>query len=425
MRAQASLEFLLVMSAISALCLTAVLLYGGDIKLYSANQIQANPIYFQPPNYGTEDNSSLIAYLNTTSVNGSPNPIYLVLYGCSYGYANITIASNASSILNANMAAQFSNILSLADYFVPYRSGQIGISINYSITCKNSTVHRSYELSSFSQNLTKSNPPTQYLGVSASITQRNESTLYNLSSQPVYNLGQDNGCTAHDFSGNPLPVAAQCGTSNAWDYMVFSSSCYTNNQGQTATYCIYPDQTGYYLRSINPSEYRYEYAFSLTIYNGTDAYSINLNSTQGTFPVYVRSEKVGVANVLNVYSQEYAPDFSVLSNSSSTLSVNTSYETKYGQAMNSAFATLAFYNSTGVDGSTQSEIEQQISSFNKSSSQLLGSKNQLSGQCKLFSNYLQCNSLYHLDYVINVTLTKDLIPNSTITVQGSQIFIRG
>lgn len=425
MKTQASLEFVLILSALSAIMLVALIYYGKDSAVYAHSPgVYANTSLFRGIPYLKTNNPGLLAYVNQTSKTGKKNLIGMILYGCPTGYANITITSNSSSILYGILQKiNFSGTSSATDYFMPANAGIVDIKVQYSIYCPGQMASGTYDLSSFSQNslnqtgnTTESFVPSQ---LSAYISQRNESLLYaNMSSTPIYSLGESSHCTSSTFSGTPLPASEQCPNMGSWDYQVFSGSCYTSGQSQTETYCIYPMQTGYYLKSPSSLTYGYKYNFSLGIYNGTSAYLSTINSSSNSAKVLYNGANVGSANVTSVYSQPYYPNLELISNFTSSKFANSSYVNAYDQAKTSAFSTFSFYNNSAGD---QSAIQQQFTEFNNAAQQLMSAGGEVVQGCGILSNSLSCRSPYPFQYSINVKLGKGSLRNQTLYAEGSKV----
>ena len=427
MRIQTSLEFVLILSAVSALILSTIIYYGKDLTLYTGGEkAYSNISMFQNPPTLKPNGSGLIAYVNQTSIVGKANPISMLLYGCQMGYANISVGSNASSILyKAYQNIIFNDTYPMTDYFMPANVGLVNLEIRYSIFCSKESSNGTYTLSSFSQvaanSTSATSPYPTKVQLSAYISQRNESLSYNnFSSNPLYTLSESSHCTFTTFSGTPLPASRQCQNGDSWDYQVFSGSCYESGQSQTETYCIYPTQTGTDIKSPSGQNYNYKYNFSLGIYNGTSAYLSSLNSSSASSPVFYNGADIGTANVMSVYSQPYSPNFEILSNNTSSKFANSTYLNSYEQAQTSAFSTFSFYNNTVGD---QSAIQQQLAEFNNAAQQLLASRPQSIQGCNILASSLYCSSPYPFQYSINVNLGKSPVHNQTIYAEGSKVKI--
>ncbi len=429
MKTQTSLEFVLILSAISALMLSTLIYYGRDLALYTnSEKASTNTSLLQGAPALKTTGAGLLAYVNQTSTVGKENPIGLLLYGCQSGYANITFTSNASSILYSNLQKiSFNDTYSMTDYFVPSNVGLVNLGIKYYISCSGESVNGTYLLSSFSQPVSNSSSSgassPSPIQLSAYISQRNESLSYdNMSSSPIYTLGESNHCTYTTFSGTPLPASAQCQNGNSWDYQVFSGVCYTSGESQTQTYCIYPVQTGSYIKFPNGQNYGYKYNFSLGIYNGTSAYLSSLNSSSKSSPVFYNGANIGTANVTSVYSQPYYPNVELIYNKTSSKFANSSYVNSYEQAEMSAFSTFSFYNNTAGN---QGAIQQQFTEFNNAAQQLLASRAEVIQGCNILANSLFCSSPYPFQYSIGVNLGKGVVHNQILYAQGSKVTING
>jgi hypothetical protein len=424
MKIQASLEFLLILSAISLLALSVIIIYGSSIKPISAalsnsisnlnnTQRYVNNSYIQDP--------KVIAYIPSNSTVGIYNSIDIAFYGCKSGIANFNINSNSLRIENnkiSNMSIDNIGIENMQ--FITNLAGYNYADLNYSITCGEYSHSGHLNMSTFAEN---SSQPTGPSKISAYISERNETISYNINPAiPIYYIGERSHCTFNSFSGAPFPVWMQCRTSDSWDYMVFSSSCYTSGQSLTEVYCMYPEPTGYSIEIVNLNNVSFIYSFSLLIGSNLGTISGHMHNKYGNLTL--SGALIGNATVVQVSGTGLTEPVSLINNGKNIGIVNENLYQVYTQYMSTLSGTLSYYNSTEVSSNIQSEINQEINSLNKASSSLVSSEATNVTGCIIYQNTYRCKATIPFSYEINASINNIGIENSTLYTAGSIINLK-
>ncbi len=419
MKAQGSLEFLLVASIIGILCLAVVTTYGSEASWQRLQSVgQANQTG-TGANYANST-PSIAAYVPQNTAIGSVARMYVAVYGCANGSAGLNISAAGAGIGNSNLNnLTLSGLSVFGDYFIPASAGIETITINYSLRCggaENGTLRYS----------TYAVPSAVFQpgSISAALMWSNEYIRYDWTQAvPVYFLTENSHCTYSNFFGSPLPVEAQCGTADAWDYRVFSDTCYASNRGQTATYCIYPESSGRYTSSVSQSAARYAYNLTLALGStGWNASGSFVNGTSAT--IYASGAAAGKSTINSIYGHlGYAPPEGMLGNGASAELVSQPDYAKYTSIEQDAYGVLAYYNSTYLTESEQSTVEQSISEINRTSSQIIGSANSSFEGCRAFAWGILCTPAAPLSFVVHAQLVSHAVQNTTVQSLGSTISI--
>ncbi|MDE1827858.1 MAG: hypothetical protein KGH65_01720 [Candidatus Micrarchaeota archaeon] len=422
MRIQASLEFLVILGAISLLSLTTVTLYKGSVG--KSDQLIGGIIpgnSFESGNLlgPSALNPQLLIYLPENSTLNKPNRMEVAAFGCYNG--TVSLSARAQSLYFPQNAIIFgvNGISTISLYFTPLSEGFGVVGINYTYACSGSLQNRSSVLTTY---VSGSNLPAQNQLPTVSLENRNESVVYALvDNGKIASLNEFSHCTYASMFG-PTGIAQQCGTEDAWSYSVFSSYCYSTSNYYTATTCIVPTNTTYGLSSISPSDYRLKYSLRLGInYNSVSLYS-NL-SDNSTSEVLLANEIVGSAEVESAVSPDPLLTSSFLSIGGKTKVVNQAAYEQYIQAKNNLYSTLSFYNQSYVSTDIQSSIEAAVSAYDKASNNLINSSSLQNSACfPSDSNYL-CKASSPFSYQINAILSGINFGNETIPYLGSEISI--
>ncbi|MEM3236861.1 MAG: hypothetical protein QXT89_00920 [Candidatus Micrarchaeaceae archaeon] len=417
MKIQTSLEFLLVLGAIGTLTVTVVGIYSS--KMHYEQAIFSNVISNSSPTNLTISKMQaskiyVIPYLPLNTTIYQQSQLYIAVYGCTNGTAEFHLSSNSMAFAASNLHSQLSGVGMLTTEFEPLKVGANIANINYSIECNNHTESNETSLSTFS---TESLQGSQ---LSARISNRHEYINYPFESKTgLFALKEWSHCTYHDFWGNPLPTLYQCGA-NAWSYMVFSGYCYTNDEGQTVTFCIAPYSTGVNLSYVSASDMGYSYNFTLSIYALNNIFSGNLSSTSRTSEIFLGKSVVGNATVLNVSGISTFSNEEILSEGNHSGIANSSAYTWYVQAKNNLYSILGYYNDSGVSSATQAQIQQTVSAYSDAYSNLLKSVSYNLTSCSFLGSSMVCNAIEPFSYYIAADI-QGLDTNSTISYMGSII----
>ncbi len=414
MRMQASLEVLIITGAIAILILAATTQYGrvlGQEKSiprmsYGNFTSPQNPVYYQMP-YAV---ISIPAYSSAAGNNYAS----IAAYGCSNGTISVAINSTDMVFSSASFSSDFFNAGIWEDAYAPSPGLDVAAA-SYSILCGARRYSGAYDLNTmYGQS---SSNQSQY---SAYISGRNESVRYKLKSSEVQSLSSSSHCTYQSWTYYTFPILYQCGTNDAWEYMVSSGACASNGGPFTETICIAPGPSGYNLSSISQTA-SYSYSMNLTIYLG-EAFMSRISSSNSVSPITLMGREVGNATVESVSSQQLPPSGAILSGAKSGY-VNSTDLSGYENSLVNLDSVLGYYNSSWVSSDIASEIQQTVSSYGNYEGRLLSSPgNATQYDCIQHAGMLQCNASYPFLYVINAYISpKYFSGNKTVYFEGSMI----
>lgn len=330
----------------------------------------------------------------------------------SYWYTMKAQTSIEFLLIASAVAALSLGVITLYSRSISAQGSVLAQLTNLSFNASNFSVTQS----SFSYAPTTS--AIAYGSYSAVISNRSESLAYNLSA-PTYliSMREFSHCTYLGFSGNPGNVSGECGTANAWDYRA-GYPC-----GYSGTYCMIPNNTGYWVKSTT-AQRSYAYSFLLTIQSQSGSMQASLSSDENESSVLLSNKSVGYASVVAVASVEPFESISIIGNATAHALLNQSAYERYVQAKNLLYPMLSFYNSTGIDPATQTDIEQALNAFNASSRSVRSFKPMVLS-CDFSEGEYACRASYPFFYVINVTLSGVGAVNQTLYYLGSVIMVHG
>ncbi|MEM3827061.1 MAG: hypothetical protein QXR58_00475 [Candidatus Micrarchaeaceae archaeon] len=442
--AQSSMEFIMILVAVSAFSSAAVGIYLNASRIQSSSFEKL---------LGAGSNSSLSA--NAPAQAGNRG-VYFSVYAPSIAYVNqsnsimvVVYADNATldylsvsapSVMHSPSA--YSNAtLSEAEVFpfsvVPERTGASNISISLAVTQHgsvlryNKSVELYVEYAPFALAGSGQSSTAPAL-LSAALYPHSEFMLSSIDSGPaLYNITEWSHCSYTGFFHQEESIQAECGNAN-WYFWIFSSSCYYNSGSSTVTYCIYENHKGASIDSIGAQDF-YQYNITLSLYNTSKGIylSSSLRNSSTALPLVssVNGTRVGNVSISSSMSG-YAPpqDYSyyLLNRSSSYEAVNSSSYSQYMQAYNNLNYVLNYYNDSGIGDSQLSTIQQMISSYNKESASIYNSAG-AAAPCAIISSngkvWYACK-LISLEFD-NITARFTFPPhqNSTSVVGGSNINI--
>ncbi len=421
MKAQASLEFILITSAISVVSLSVISLYGQNLAvqrpLLNAISNATQPGYAQSLRIHVTDNPQIAVYVPANSTTYASSNLQATAYGCTSGIVNVSLSSPSVFFPDHNYTAKMFDVAVLSIPFEPLSQGPNTIGVRYYIICGNLTYSGSENLSTYAR------PPSGGSSIatySAYLSNRTEEVTYALNPPTqVINLTEWSHCTQSNFWGTILPVSSQCGTST-WGYMAFSGYCYyTKAVSVTSMQCIAPVATGYNTSDIRDSAgYKYGFALAISSPFGVMRAEIDGNATSR---LTLDNETVGSASVTGVSVSGQTPDVTLISSGNGYSIANSTALAQYLQAKNNLYGTLGYYNSTSVDDPTQSSIQQSVSAFISASENLRGHESD-STSCAVSDGAYVCDSSSPFNYVIDVNVSQDLLgENQTLYYLGSEI----
>ncbi len=432
MKIQTSIEFLLILSAISILSLGLVSAYKSNMSSdqYALNSVMQNSntiSTFNSSSSGIVQDPGIFVNVPINSTIGMLNTMQVVLYGCINGTGSVRLSSGSVAFSQNDIEKiPLENLAVSSVVFDPTSAGPNQINVSYSITCTNAEKSGNNTFTTYSTVPHGSSFGTgnSSASLSAYISDRNESVSYPISLQGnAENIGQSSHCTSTGFWGNPYPVWIECGSSNAWDYRIESDVCYWDSYSLTKTYCILPQNSNRDLYGVNTSNYSYHYSFALSIASKYGELASNVANSANS-ELIDGGYQVGSVNIENVsgVADYQMPEF--IGNSSDKVIANTELYQQYVQARNNMYSMLGYYNNTEVDPSTASSIQQAIASYETAASDLVASSGQGLQACSIVAGNYICRPSYLFSYVINAKTNLSL-QNQTLYYEGSVINVTG
>jgi hypothetical protein len=431
MRAQTTLEFVIILSAVASL---SVFVIGAYFGLTNAQK----PFYEKALNQTWTSNATY----NPGGNAGSAEELYASI-------ANLTYVNRSNSlevIIASNMTVPKVYVVSAQDVAVTpeayYNVSPDGISVlTFSVVPKapgpvDLTAVADFAYANASSNADtyaaqpSASPVYQWNPeFSASLSSRNESVYYSIGPpKPVYTVSMWSHCSWETWwTDVQESITTQCGDAN-WYFWEFDPNCYWNHDIYFATYCVRLNPTNTSFSSIQDTQ-QYGYNATLVLYNGTMRLGASLNNLNGTSALTGSDGRVyGSANITGVSGagpQAYS-DYILMNTSGSERIVNMSYYETYSQYMNGLYSLMNYYNNTQGDSSSAA---QEMSYFNSSSMDFINSPAAQEQYCGIMDSggnvVYSCKPLSGLYYDINVSIDPLVFDsNQTLSVQGSTINLR-
>lgn len=422
MKAQTSLEFIVILSAIALFCLSVISAYAhgvssqgkllGAVINSTANSSQTYVVAY------LEDPEAIINVPVNSTLHKS-STMQVTFYGCRYGNASLDLSSGSVVFSSNRSQTALYDMAILSAQFEPTNPGPNKITVNYTISCENATKTGSASFSTYAQ----APPGDSTPAYSAFITNRSEKVSYRLGgASDIINLTEWSHCTWLDFYGTPYPTSYQCGA-NSWSYMVTSLYCFYNvGVSQTLTVCVSPVKTGYNTTSIalQPA-YKYNFSLDLSVGQGQALHS-RIGNASNDSKIYLGNEAVGAASVSSVIGETPQQSPVLIGNRGLYAIANqTSYD-QYSQSIDALYSKLNYYNATWISGDIQSSIEQAIYAAVRASKALIFSNTTKSGICTVSDGFYTCNATYPFSYLINANISGSVISgDQTLYYLGSRI----
>ncbi|HVA82764.1 MAG TPA: hypothetical protein VNF06_01210 [Candidatus Aquilonibacter sp.] len=418
MKLQSSLEFLLILGIVAGLAIGAVSFYNSTMPK-SSNLINA----LTSPNLVNQSTLSIqktspplfLFYAPSNSTTNMSDVLQIASIGCQSGSLSINFSSSGTSFSKNALQMGLNGTSFNSIYFTPLTNGYHAISILYNYSCDNQSASAQSTLFTFaSQKSSMGNNSASY----AVLSNRSEHIEYSLiSAGNISSIKEFSHCT---YSGpfGPAGIGGQCGTTNAWDYSVFSNYCYTQSTYYTLTYCLVPSQTPYSLSSPDPNNYSLNYSFNLDVITPTATLTsqISTNSSE----LMSNQKIVGRVNVTSVNMASQPPNLVILTNITSSSGIDSATYTAYIQAKNNLYSALSFYNRSEISPDLQSSIDSSLLAYSKASNALInGTKQGL--KCNLLDSGYNCLAASPLYYTLKLYLEGIGVQNQTLTYQGSTI----
>jgi hypothetical protein len=381
MKAQTSIEFVLLLAAVAGLSVVVLSQYGSikgaERTAYSAI---TNASTIQPPNtlYTGSQGPSLSIYApQAMYVNSTYKGDVLIVYQSGYMPVSVYFGnSNATAISPAKYPNITPSGLDLLPFYVsPHVTGAVNITAYATFLYQGQTVIREASASaSVSQMPTSSQSGYTFI----SIQRHNETDLYSVGAwQNVSGFSYSSHCANYNFWGTMFPESGQCGP-NSWGVAVGDSNCNPFwYDGSTRYYCFYTNTTRGKVGSTNSLLQKFNMTLLLTY--GQQTLSANLSSTKPKAPLVGQSGEVyGNATAQAVNCGSSNAGYQVLENSNAYHYVNSTLFSEYKSASAALVQTLVIYNGSGGNNVIQyvlamiSEINTMVNSIASSSAESAG-----------------------------------------------------
>ena len=420
MRVQASLEFLIVASSLVALCAAAAAFYLGSpalaaVKSFASYNSPTQEAYNGIYQAGSAPEVSWS--LGGSFEKGAEGAFYIVFYGCRQESVNLHLSSESGSLADSSYSINFSGPYILQGFFTPYNSGMFFINATYSILCDGSTYGNSIMLQGYASG-TENGSRTPFRVVSLS---QNVSAYYPApsSGSGIYYTAEGSHCTYYDFWDQAESVAQQCGTSDAWDYMVFSNYCYADKGIISRVYCA--QKSGRYGVASNSTAISYSYRLVLSVDTQRGVINTTITSGEGNANVYLGNSVVGTAH--SVMSSPPPGLYAIAENGSEYL-LNQSPYNSFLSSERYASGLLAYYNSTEVTSGESAQIQEAIGSEGDVYRKTVSGLGATGRYCKIDGGRALCYSIEDASFAIYVSLPAGFGSiNGSSSYGGSVVYI--
>jgi hypothetical protein len=430
MRAQTTLEFVIILSAVASLSVFVIGAYSGLTNAQkpfyekALNQTTANMTY-NPTSNGSGPEALYASIANLTYVNRSNDLEVILASNRTVPKVYVTGAPDVAVTPEAYYNVSPNGLSVLTFSVVPKVPGEIDLTAFADFSSTNSSADaETYAVQPSSGQVYSSNPE-----FSASLSSRNESISFNTGdAKDVYTVSMWSHCSWESWwTDVQESIATQCGDAN-WYFWEFDESCYWNHDIYYATYCVKLNPTNTSFSSIQDAQ-QYGYNTMLMLYNGTIRLGADLSSENTTSALTGSNGKTygnaSVVSVTGIAPQSYN-NYILMNTSGSERVVNMSYYDTYLQYLNGLYSLMNYYNNTNGDSSA---VQQEMNYFNSSAINFVNSPAVQEQYCSLSlrggNTVYLCSPLSGLYYDINVSINPLVYDsNQTISVQGSTITLK-
>ena len=420
MRVQASLEFLIVASSLVALCAAALVFYMGSPALAVVRSFASyNSPVQQTYNgvYSPEGIPEVSWSLGGGFEKGVEGTFYVVFYGCEQGSVDLHLNSGSGSLLDSSYKVNLSGPYILQGYFTPYDSGMFAINATYSILCSGSSYENSMTIRGYASGAESGG------GASFSVVglSQNVSAYYPAPSagSGMYYTTEVTHCTYYDFWDQAESVAQQCGTPDAWDYMVFSNYCYADKGIISKVYCA--RKSGGYGIASNSTATNYSYRLHLSLETERGVINSTIASGERNASVYLGNVVVGTAHSA---MSSPPPGFYAVAGDGGEYRLNQGSYSSFLSSERYATGMLAYYNSTEVTSGESAQIQEAIGSEGNMYQKAVSGLNATGGYCRIEGNSAICYGMKNASFNIYVSLPAGFGSiNGSSTYDGSVVYV--
>ncbi len=432
MIAQTSVEFLIILAAVTALMVLVLGVYSGFSSQQEAgfNALNGMVALNQAPGQGMMQSQAAKAsiYLPSASYTNITNAAYLVVYPGSQGsIRKAQLDSMGALFLPENYSGiGYQDPYILYFSMLPTKDGLIRVNATVVLQEGNNETLLSANSTTFSTQWQGNTTSIPVQTASASISRRSESLSYGIAnSTKIFSISQSTSCTRLNFWANPLPITDQCGNAS-WMVRIYTAPCFSAGS-PSMTYCFYKNYTGRSTGRISAS-YDATYNITLGLNLGGLALTSDLTSAKASSTIEGSGKAYGNTAVYGEvigYGDQPSQGLAIMQAPGSSYLIPLSYYQTSLQYWNNLESMLGYYNNSLVSEDTLSAIQQSVSANNNYLKTLF---NASAGQspCNVASSSVTCKPSAPLIYTnITVALDSALPPwNSTLNVEGSTVNIR-
>ncbi len=433
MKAQATLEFIILLSAIAAFGSFAISTYAGLLHQQHAAYLSllnksANAAVLASTPSSTGNELFIYASMANVSYVNRSNSLQVVV-ALPEGTTLLSLKAAGSQQYGVAPSAYYNISASGMDILpfsvVPTAQGPLNVNMSADIAYGNGTLTRNLTVESFAvppgSNLTA---PTN-IELSASIDRHNESVLYGISNAiPVYTVSMWSHCSYVNVWFQQLSIQDQCGYAS-WYFFQHNSDCYWNDGGLPITYCVALTPTNTSVRQVQ-SRQSYAYSITISLSNRSTVLRSDINSIATTFPVLGPGGKsdgnASIEGVSGTAAQGYS-NYMVLNTTRSRWQVNVGDYNAYQQPLNNFESIMTYYNNTNGNVGA---IGEAMGALNSAASTFIASSPAAStDSCEIVVQgsewYYACAPFSPLYYSIDARLNLSGIAHQLLSVQGSTI----
>lgn len=427
MKAQGSIEFILLLVGVTAFSVLVVSIYlrftSSEAGVFAA---LSSPAAADAGTGSAAGRPYLSLYMPSESYVGQLAHAYLVAYlPDGYNVSNVSIGESGLNVLPLSYLSEASPVIASIP-ILPSRGGINSMTVSLRISNSSSAAELESIGTTFTSNLSgPAYQPPRVQSAYAYIDRENESLVYGLSRpQNTSVVLAGSSCTRRDARGTLYGIREQCGDAS-WQVRAYDGYCYTM-YGATRTYCYYSRPSG---KSTQMIDYAYEPSYNISVKTSVLNYSMvaSLSSSRTASQLLLGNTVAGTAEVSGnviAYGTNPSQDFIAIGASNGLLLANMSYYSALQQYLGNLAGILSFYNNTEIEGPQLSSINASLYTYDS----YVNSSDypEAASPCYLgASGSLVCPPLQEFIYP-NITeqLGLGFSINTSVYADGSRITIR-